>query len=166
MRLFIAIDISEELKKTIASGMHDLKLAGVKGRFVPMVNLHQTLAFLGDVKDKAPVYDALKDIRFKPFRLSLAAYQAVGKALTIAPKGNQGLSALARDVRSALDQAGIDYDHKPFVPHITLMRDCSGNWKGVKAPKGDMTVKTFEIMKSEERDGKRVYTVLHHVGAG
>ncbi len=46
------------------------------------------------------------------------------------------------------------------------MRDCSGNWKGVKAPKGDMTVKTFEIMKSEERDGKRVYTVLHHVGAG
>ncbi|MBR0093113.1 MAG: hypothetical protein IJP92_15605, partial [Lachnospiraceae bacterium] len=98
--------------------------------------------------------------------LSLAAYQAVGKALTIAPKGNQGLSALAKDVRSALDQAGIDYDHKPFVTHITLMRDCSGNRKGIKVPKGDMTVKTFEIMKSEERDGKRVYTVLYHVGAG
>ena len=160
MRLFIAIDISDELKKTIAAGMHDLKLAGVKGRFVPMVNLHQTLAFLGDVKDKALVYEALKDLRFKPFRLSLAEYQAVGKALTITPKGNQGLSAAVKAVRGALDAAGIEYDRKKFVPHITLVRKAAGRWQQVPAPKGDMMVREISLMKSDLKDGRRVYTKL------
>ena len=163
MRMFIAIDVSPSMKKAIAAGLHELKQAGVRGRYEPMANLHQTLAFLGEVREKERVYEALKEIRFKPFKLSLSGYGQMGNALYAAPKGNQGLSALAQAVRSALDAAGISYDTKKFVPHITVMRDPAGNWKQAKPPKEEMTVTSFHIMKSEARDGKRVYTSLYEI---
>ena len=45
MRLFIAIQLSDEMKKTVTGTMHELKKAGVKGGYVPLQNLHVTLAF-------------------------------------------------------------------------------------------------------------------------
>lgn len=33
------------------------------------------------------------------------------------------MQALADAVRNALDAQGVGYDRKPFVPHITLLRD-------------------------------------------
>ncbi|MBQ6221189.1 MAG: hypothetical protein IJJ44_01060, partial [Solobacterium sp.] len=70
------------------------------------------------------------------------------------------LSAAVREVRAALDAAGIAYDRKKFVPHITMIRKMTGSWKQVPAPKGDMTVKSVSLMKSEVKDGKRVYTEI------
>ena len=43
MRLFIAIQLSDEMKKTVTGTMHELKKAGVKGSYVPLQNLHVTL---------------------------------------------------------------------------------------------------------------------------
>ena len=83
-----------------------------------------------------------------------------GDLLWVGLKGNQGLSAVVRDVRGALDAAGIDYDKKKFVPHITIIRKMNGNWKSVPAPKGEMMVKKISLMKSEVKDGKRVYTEI------
>ena len=73
-------------------------------------------------------------------------------------KGNQGLSGAAKAVRGALDEAGIAYDRKKFVPHITLIRKLSGNWKQIQAPKGEMTVQKITLMNSAQKDGRRVYT--------
>ena len=36
----------------------------------------------------------------------------------------------------------------------------NGNWKTVPAPKGEMMVKKISLMKSEVKDGKRVYTEI------
>ena len=75
-------------------------------------------------------------------------------------KGNQGLSGAARSVREALDAAGIGYDQQKFVPHITVVRKAAGNWQRAKAPKTEMMVKSISLMKSEVKDGKRVYTEI------
>ena len=163
MRLFVAINLSDELKKTITSSLHDMKKAGVGGNYTPMQNLHLTLAFIGEVDDAGPVKAALKDIKIKPFKLSLSDMGTFGDLLWIGMKGNQGLSAAAKAVRDALDAAGIDYDKKKFTPHITIIRKMSGNWKQVKAPKGDMMVKGISLMKSEVKDGKRVYKEIFSV---
>ena len=48
MRLFIAIQLSDEMKKALVACMHDLKKQGVEGNYVPAQNLHMTLAFIGE----------------------------------------------------------------------------------------------------------------------
>ena len=60
MRLFVAVQLSEELKKSITGTLHDLKQKGVKGNYVPTKNLHLTLAFIGETEDPDRVKEALK----------------------------------------------------------------------------------------------------------
>ena len=158
MRLFVAVQLSDELKKAITDTMHRLKKQGVKGSYVPTNNLHLTLAFIGETDDARAVKDALKKVQVKSFRLSPADMGTFGDLLWIGLRGNQGLSAVVKDVRSALDEAGIAYDRKKFVPHITVIRKMTGRWKEVPAPKGEMMVKSVSLMKSEVKDGKRIYT--------
>lgn len=160
MRLFVAIRLSDELKKELTGTMHELKKQGVKGRYVPTVNLHMTLAFIGETTETEMVKAALASVTIKPFRLSLSEIGYFDDILWIGAKGNQGLSGAARSVREALDSAGISYDHKKFVPHITIIRKVSGSWKQVKAPKNEMMVKRISLMKSELKNGKRIYTEI------
>lgn len=163
MRLFVAVQLSEEMKKSILACMHGLKKAGVSGSYVPAQNLHLTLAFLGEMKDAAAAKAALQSVQVKPFRLALSEMGNFGDLLWVGMKGNQGLAGAAKAVREALDAAGIDYDRKKFVPHITIIRRMAGSWKQVPAPKGDMTVKKISLMKSEVKDGRRVYTEVFSV---
>jgi len=163
MRLFIAICLSDQLKKSVTSTLHELKKAGVTGSYVPTANLHLTLAFIGERKNADEIKEALAGVKFKPFRLSFSGWGNFGDLLYIDVKGNQGLSAAVKSVREALDAAGIRYDAKKFTPHITLIRKLSGSWKTVRPPKGDMTADKISVMKSEERNGKRVYTELFSI---
>lgn len=160
MRVFVAITLSDELKKTITGTLHDLKQKGIKGNYVPVQNLHLTLAFIGETDKPGAVKEALRNVSFKPFRLSLSDMGTFGDVLWVGVKGNQGLSAAAKSVRDALDAAGIAYDRQKFVPHITLVRKAAGNWKQITAPKGEMTVTKISLMKSAVKNGKPVYTEL------
>ena len=160
MRLFIAVRLSDELQSEVVNTMHLLKKAGVKGNYVPKQNLHLTMAFIGDTKDAAAVKEAMQQVKYKPFRLAFTEMGTFGDLLWTGLKGNHGLSAAVKDIRSALDSAGIEYDRKKFEPHITLIRKMSGKWQTVPAPKGMMMVKSISLMKSEVKDGKRVYTEL------
>ena len=160
MRLFVAIQLSDEMKSSITASMHALKKAGVRGSYVPAQNLHLTLAFIGEADRATPVKDALKEVSFKPFRLSMTEMGNFGDLLWVGLKGNQGLSGVVNSVRNALDAAGIEYDRKKFVPHITVIRKASGRWQQVEAPRGDMMVRKISLMKSEQKDSKRVYTEI------
>ncbi|MCR5300444.1 MAG: RNA 2',3'-cyclic phosphodiesterase [Erysipelotrichaceae bacterium] len=159
MRLFVAIDLSEEMRASLVTMMHDLKKADVKGSYQPVANLHLTLAFLGETEDVETVKEVLKSVTYKPFRMAFGEKGNFGNTFWIGVKSNQGLNKLAKDVRAAL--AGrLPEEEKEFVPHITLIRNCSGKTQGVKAAKGEMMVKKVSLMKSEEKKGKRVYTEI------
>ena len=163
MRLFIAIQLSDEMKKSVISTMHELKKAGVKGSYVPAQNLHVTLAFIGETKDSGAVKDAMKTVFCKPFRMAFTDMGTFDNLLWVGIKGNQGLNKLARHVGEALDAAEIPYDHKKFVPHVTIIRKMGGPWKKVPAPKGEMMVKKVSLMKSDLKDGKRVYSEIFSI---
>lgn len=158
MRLFVAIQLSDEIRKSLTASMHDLKKAGVKGSYVPAANLHLTLAFIGETDEPGAVSEALKNVSFKPFRLSMSELGTFDETLWAGVKGNQGLSGAAKSVRDALHAAGIPCDEKKFVPHITLIRRMSGPWKKVPTPKGEMMVKKISLMKTTFKDGKPVYS--------
>ena len=158
MRLFVAVQLSDEMKKSITGTLHEMKKQGIRGDFVPMQNLHLTLAFIGETDDPGAVKDALKAVQIKPFKLSLSDMGTFGELLWVGMKGNQGLSSAAKSVRDALDAAGIDYDRKKFVPHITIIRKASGNWKQISPPKGEMMVRKISLMKTTFKDGRPVYS--------
>ena len=163
MRLFIAITLSDDLKKTITSTLHDLKKQEVRGSYVPVQNLHLTLAFIGETREAEKIKEAMRTVSYKPFRLSLSDVGTFGDILWVGMKGKQGLNGVCRDLRAALKAAGIPYDDKKFVPHITLIRKMSGKWQAVPAPKGEMMVKKISLMKSEQKDGKQVYTEIFSI---
>lgn len=161
MRLFIAIQLSDPMKKALVNMMHELKKQGVEGNYVPAQNLHMTLAFIGEYDDPARIKEVISRVPVPEFRMSLSDRGNFGNILWAGVKGNQKLKAYVKDLRSALDAEGIPYDRDKFVPHITLIRKYTAkrSYK-VSMPKAEMMVKRASLMKSEQKDGKPVYKEL------
>ena len=107
MRLFIAVRFTDEVKKALLGTMHDLKQKGIKGNYTAGANLHLTLAFIGETRDKEEVIKAMDRISFTPFKLSVRELGTFGDILWAGVKGNQGLKGIAKDVRAQLDASGI-----------------------------------------------------------
>ena len=161
MRLFIAIRLSDEMKKALVTCMHDLKKQWVEGNYVPAQNLHMTLAFLGEYDDPAKVKEVIRKVPIPEFRLALSEKGNFGNILWAGVKGNQKLKTYVKDLRAALAAEGIPFDKEKFVPHITLIRKVSAkNPYQVHLPKADMTVKKASLMRSEQKNGKMVYKEL------
>ena len=158
MRLFVAIELSEDMKKSAVSMLHTMKQNGVKGNYTPIQNLHVTLCFIGEAQDKRPIADALSTVTYKPFKLSFTEIGNFGDLLWVGTRGGQGINTLAADIRKAFDNAGITYDAKKFVPHITLVRNAVGQTGKITVPDTNMMVKRVSLMKSERVNGKMVYT--------
>ena len=161
MRLFIAIQLSDPMKKALVNMMHELKKQGVEGNYVPAQNLHMTLAFIGEYDDPARIKEVISSVPVPEFRMSLSDMGNFGNILWAGVKGNQKLKAYVKDLRSALDAEGIPFDRDKFVPHITLIRKYTAkrSYK-VSMPKAEMMVKKASLMKSEQKNGKVVYKEL------
>ena len=158
MRLFIAIQLSEEMRKALVDCLHDLKKQGVEGNYVPAQNLHLTLAFIGEYRDPEQVKQILASVPLPAFRLALSEKGNFGNILWAGVKGNQKLKTYVRDLRAALKNAGIPFEDDRFTPHITLIRKVSARSPyQVHLPKAEMEVKKASLMKSETKNGKVTY---------
>lgn len=160
MRLFVAIDLSLNMKKSLVNTMHDFKVKGLKGNFTPSQNLHLTLCFIGETKDKELIIEALKPIKYKPFKLATADLDNFSDLLYVGTRGGQAINTLVADIKNALKDAGISFDDQKFVPHVTLVRKATGMSFKQKVPKSEMMVKKISLMKSENVKGKVVYTEI------
>lgn len=97
---------------------------------------HLTLAFLADVAplDLDPLGEALATVaeRREPLELRLDGAGVFGhpdqaNVLWARPAGEvEGVTALARAVRSAVQSVGVEFDGRRFTPHITLARSRRG----------------------------------------
>lgn len=129
MRAFIALDIPQALREDVAALARQLKTS-VRGRFVPRENYHVTITFLGDVieRELADAMLALDEAasRFAPVELAPDGLGKFGRAndatLWLGFTQDPKLMELAAFVREGFDDAGVNYDSKPFVPHLTIAR--------------------------------------------
>lgn len=129
MRAFIALDIPQALREDVAALARQLKTS-VRGRFVSRENYHVTIAFLGDVieRDLAEAMTVLDEAasRFDPVELAPDGLGKFGRAndatLWLGFTQDPALMELAPFVREGLDDAGVNYDSKHFLPHLTLAR--------------------------------------------
>ena len=165
MRLFIAILLSEEMKKALTDAQQTMVDRGVRGRYSPEENLHLTLAFIGDYPDAQPVLDALNTVSFRPFDLSLEGIGCFGDLWWAGLKDSLPLAAVARRVRRALAESEIPFDRKRFSPHITLIRRASKDAAGIRVAPVGMRVQRLSLMRSDRGRNGMLYTELGTVEA-
>lgn len=125
MRLFIAIELPEEVKRILGRLRTDIPGA----RWVPMEQLHLTLSFLGEVDEITAklLTEELASIDAPGFDLRFSGTgcfpnRRQPRVLWVGLEPEPLLSNLASLVRKAVLSCDIYQDERPFSAHITLAR--------------------------------------------
>jgi RNA 2',3'-cyclic 3'-phosphodiesterase len=129
-RCFVAAWPDHETRGKLAKLALELAPHCDSSRALRPENLHLTLAFIGNLPETttARVAGAIQRLRLAPFvwRLDNIVHFARPGVLAAAGKHDASLGLLAAAARGALDQLAVDYDRKPFLPHVTLLRKVAG----------------------------------------
>lgn len=170
MRLFIAIELPDEVKAKLA----ELTPKSSAIRRVAAEQLHLTLLFLGDVEtERLPsLKAALSEIRLEPFQLEFSRtgcfpHARSPRALWAGLKPEPQLDRLASDIKTAVESCGIPTEARPFKAHITLGRirqpescDISGFINRPFEEKPAFRVGQFTLFQSELGQSGAVHTAL------
>jgi 2'-5' RNA ligase len=176
MRLFIAIDIPDDIKNVTDGFIRDARHAQNDGVvYVKSDNFHITLKFIGET-DPAKVEtisEALEEISFDPFCMRVAGTGSFpegeqARVLWIGLHDTEPLARIASAVDRRLFATGIPRDTRPFSPHLTIARvkkelntamtDLLRSAKDL--PFGNFTVTAFHIYQSVLGAGGPVYTKI------
>ena len=122
MRLFIAIPLSNLAKDAVRQIQNTFRAAGVRGNYTRPENLHLTLAFIGEYGDPNEVLDALETVEFEPLLLTMDRLGRFDDLWWTGFADSPELNTLVKRLRRALAEAGIPYDRKKFMPHVTILR--------------------------------------------
>jgi RNA 2',3'-cyclic 3'-phosphodiesterase len=160
LRLFFALWPDGRVRGELdawAAAMH----AECGGRRVGADKLHVTLAFLGmlPLTRVADLSDISLAIDTPPFEL-LFDKPGYWNHNDIAWLGTStvplALTALAEALRARLSSANLPFDRKPYVPHVTLVRDAGRPRQVPALPPVAWSISSFALVQSW---GGR-YTVL------
>ena len=143
MRIFIAIELSDEIKDTLAQFISHLKYAGADVKWVEKNNIHLTLKFLGEITEEKlqKVESALEIVcgQTAPFEISLkdiGAFPRIEAPRVIwvgLGKGAREAANLAKKIDEALSKLGFQEEARPFAAHLTIGR--------VRSPKNKSALK-------------------------
>ena len=135
MRLFLAIDINDQVRESIEKIQSKLKGdADFKKSDVKWVNpelIHLTVKFLGEVKDilLPEVFTLVQNVCANHGRFSLTiggVGSFGGKSARViwvgTEQGSDKLKELAGDIEEAFAQAGWKEENRDFAGHLTLCR--------------------------------------------
>lgn len=169
MRLFIAIQLSDEMKTAVQDVQDTFRWQHVRGNYTPKENLHITLAFIGEYGDPDEVLEALEGVSFPAFSFTMDKVACFDDLWWTGLAESEQLQALARKVRHALAEAGIPFDRKKFRPHITFLRraEYANGRKIVHMSIEPLTMKVDRISLMRSTFGKNgmIYTELGSVAA-
>jgi len=129
MRLFCGIDLPEDVRERLERLLMHLRPAAHL-KWSPVYNLHITLKFIGEwPEEKLPQLEAaLRSVcRRNPIPLEV---HGLGwypnpknpRVFWVGVHDSDGLTALARDIETALEPLGIAKETRPFAGHLTLAR--------------------------------------------
>lgn len=140
------------------------------GRCMQSRNLHLTLAFLGetDVRRIPALQAAVAGVPLAPctLRLDRCEYWKHNRVVWAGGEPPPALLALVAGLRAALDVAGVRYDRKAFVPHVTLLRNARAVPDLPRPGAVEWTVRDFVLLASGRDEAGPVYrTVAGPFGA-
>jgi len=179
VRTFIAVLLSEELKRRIGVVQEEFKKIAPAVKWVDEANFHITLKFLGNVPaerlDRVREAVAAAANGIEPFDIEvrdIGAFPSARRARTVwvgVTSGKEELAELARRVDKQLEKIGVPREDRPFRSHITIgrVKDDQGAVELGPALEqaqvgslGSVRVASVTVMRSDlQRDGP-VYSVL------
>ena len=177
MRLFVAMDIPEDVRAAISAIVARLRPACSKVRWVRIEGLHVTLKFIGETpSDKVlEIKSALASVPSRPpialiFRgLGFFPNARRPRVFWTGVEAGPELAELAAAVGAVLHPLGFAREERAFAPHLTLARfdeprGLDALRAAVDTPEafefGGATASEFHLYQSELKRGGAEYTRL------
>lgn len=177
MRIFIAIELEDDLKNYLGEKQQEVKEQSEKGNFTRLQNLHLTLRFIGEVStmDVENIKEAMEAVTEK-----MNGFEMTLGQLGEFPRGNkeivwigidQGQEALQQlfdKLEEALEEKGCPREEKGLRPHITLGREIvlrkpfEELSKEIMVESKTIGVKGITLMKSARIREKLTYIPIYH----
>ncbi len=152
MRLFIAVNLPGEIKRTLGAFIQELRRFPADAKWVGEANLHLTLQFLGNVsEEQVPAIVQGLNLaagEVTPFKLVISGvgvFPSVERprVLWVGVSGETTVLAdLHRRVQKEMGLLGFEPEQRKFSPHLTLAR--------IRSPQGFRTL----LDKAEEYAGR------------
>jgi 2'-5' RNA ligase len=182
MRLFIAIEIPDEIKKEMVKVQEQLRKANIDASWTRTDGMHLTLKFLGEVPETkiAEIVNGLQKAAegIGPLKLSVSGVGTFpnpknARVVWIGLAGDiEKLSRLQVAVENAMVLLGMAREERKFTPHLTLGRikyiRSRDTWIKILEEIKDISLPGFEatsvsLMKSELKPSGAVYTEMGRV---
>ena len=132
MRLFVAIEVSEPVRRAMSATQASLMQKCPDVRWIPSEQLHLTVKFLGEVVDDdvATVCEAMANAaaESKPFVMRVGecgCFPERGAVRIVWTKANEESGLLAgcvAAIEAQIEPLGFPREHRPFAAHITIGR--------------------------------------------
>lgn len=130
MRVFIAMDVSEEVRRNLAALTAELSPLMPSARWIRAEAMHLTLKFIGHVADDhvRAIQNKLATVRSsEPAEMH---FRGAGcfpdlrrpRVLWVGAEASSKLQKLALEIEQCLEPLGIPSEEREFHPHLTLAR--------------------------------------------
>lgn len=180
MRLFVAIEISTDIRAEFSALLKEFRGMAPQAKWVRAENLHVTLKFLGETQPEklTALQNGLAAIRSpEPVRLE---FHGLGffpnekrpRVFWSGMEASANLKSLAEDIDHAAHRLGFPLEERPFTPHLTLARFQPPG----SAPKlreliqghsaqsfGSQTTSEFHLIESKLKPAGAEYTTVQTV---
>jgi 2'-5' RNA ligase len=180
VRLFVALDIPGEVRRSIADFALALRPHAPHARWARIEGAHVTLKFIGEMPAEQldPIRHAIERVRAaQPIQLD---FRGVGffrsdrrpRVLWVGVHASTALAELTAEIERRLASLGIPPESRPFEPHLTLARfdrpSESGDLPQVIARSavpefGSTVAREFHLYQSRLAPTGAVYTRLETV---
>jgi len=163
-RLFFAVWPTPEVQRALGEIARGAQHT-CGGRAVPHSNIHLTLVFLGNLpRDCIAILEAVA-LKVQGHRFTLKVdrleYWGHNRILWAGTRDiPKALQALVTRLQDALAGADFKFDRRPYVPHITLLRNARQAPAEDRSPEVSWPVDSFALMESAPRERGREYRVL------
>jgi len=130
MRLFVALNLSDEVRTAIAKFSEELRMGFLSARWTRTEGIHVTLKFIGEVPEErvTQIENALSSVNSAtPVEMN---FRGAGffpderrpRVLWIGIDGTPNLAEIAAQIERQLEPLGVARESREFKPHLTLAR--------------------------------------------
>lgn len=179
MRLFVAVNLPDDVRERIRAVSASLEEKGYPVRWLPPENYHLTLKFLGEVRnERVPTVSrvvervASQTGAFSMDITGVGAFPTIRRprVLWVGVTPSPALRCLKQDLEWALAEHGFERETRAFHPHVTIGRadskDGAGVFRGLDKVAAELELRetvpvhSVDVMRSQlSRKGAR-YSVV------